>query len=276
MDQDRRPVDLHMHSSVSDGVLSPFRLIELAARAGLAAAGLTDHDTVDGVGPALEAGSVYGIEVVPGLEVSAHWKGVEVHILGYYPACSKKLDAVLQGLREERYRRMEAILTKLRRLGLELELDEVTAEAGPSAPGRLHLARILVRKGLTKNLEQAFGRYLGKGRPAYVPRTALTPARAIQVLLDAGAVPVLAHPGWSGRGLLKYLVPFGLQGVEVFHPDHPLDVQRQYYREAVERGLLVTGGSDFHGDLNSRSGRPGCITIPYLYLAKLKEALSRR
>lgn len=267
---DQRPVDLHLHSNESDGIFSPEQLVALSAGAGLAAVALTDHDTVTGVKRALRAGERYGIEVVPGVELSAYRSDREVHLLGYYPADRAKLERVLADLRAERYGRMERILDKLRGLGFQLEFAQVAAEAGAAAPGRLHLARTMVKAGLVKNLEQAFTQYLGKGGPAYVPRKVLTPSRAVSVLLDAGAIPVLAHPGTGGEEVLRELIPLGLRGVEVFHPDHTVALRRYYCRRAVEEGLLITGGSDFHGDSKYRARRPGSVTIPYFYLEKLR------
>ncbi len=270
MHKEDRLVDLHLHSNISDGVFSPGRLIELAAGAGLEAAAITDHDAIDGVEQALSAGLDCRIEVVPGVEISTHEQNTEIHILGYYPE-AEKLKKILAELRLERYRRMEKILSRLSSLGINLPPDDVFAEAEPAAPGRLHLARAMLKNKLVQNIAEAFTLFLQQGRPAFVPRSALEPAQAIMVLRDAGAVPVLAHPGLKGRRILEKLIPLGLRGVEVFHPDHNPELQRYYYGRALEKGLLITGGSDFHGDCSYRAIKPGCVAVPYRYLEQIKK-----
>lgn len=262
--------DLHLHSNRSDGIYSPRQLFKIAAQAGLKAAALTDHDTMEGVEAGLAAGLKYGIEIVPGVEISAYEAGREIHLLGYYPAYPDDLKAELLRIRQGRFERMERILEKLNTLGFSLRLDQICKEAAPAAPGRLHLARHMVKKNLVNNLRQAFSLYLERGKPAYVPRINLTPARALYLLLETGAIPVLAHPGLNGKTLLPQLAALGLKGVEVFHPDHST-AQRRYYRQFAEgNNLLITGGSDFHGDPQVRAHSPGSVSIPYHYLEKLK------
>lgn len=266
------PVDLHLHSTASDGSLAPEHLIARVAAAGLAAVALTDHDTLDGVEEALSAGRRCGLEVLPGIEISASTEELEIHLLGYDPLFPEKISAVLDELRSERYLRMEKMLTRLRRLGFGISDAEVISEAGSAAPGRLHLARLMVKLGYTPDIDTAFSLYLERGRPAFVPRTILDPAGAITLLHRAGAVPVVAHPGASGRGLLRKLVAVGLRGIEVIHPEHTPELVRYYRHQAKQMGLLITGGSDYHGDRDYRAGRPGGFTVPYRCLAAIKEA----
>ena len=266
------PVDLHLHSTASDGALTPKQLIARAAGAGLAAVALTDHDTLEGIEEALEAGRSYNLEVIPGVELSSFTGEEEIHLLGYDPLFPERINEVLEELRRERYRRMEKMLLRLRRLGFHITNAEIISEAGAAAPGRLHLARLMVKRGYTPNLETAFSQYLSRGRPAYVPRTKLDPARAISLLHRAEAVPVLAHPGASGRKLIRHLLTLGLRGIEAVHPDHTPEMVRYYRHQAQKLGLLVTGGSDYHGDRVYRAGNIGAITVPYRCLAAIKKA----
>lgn len=266
------PVDLHLHSTASDGSLSPAELIARAAHAGLAAVSLTDHDTLGGIDEALAAGRRCSIEVLPGVEISACCGKREVHLLGYDPLFPEKLSAALQELRRERYRRMEKMVSRLQELGFAITCAEAAAEAEPAAPGRLHLARLMVKRGYTPDLNSAFSLYLERGRSAFVPRRVFDPARALALLHDAGAVPVLAHPGEEGKGLLGELVRAGLRGVEVIHPSHDPAMAGYYRFRAEQMGLLVTGGSDYHGDGGGGSGKLGVHTVPYRCLTAIKEA----
>ncbi len=264
------PVDLHLHSTASDGLLTPGELMARAAAAGLAAAALTDHDTLEGVEEALAAGRRWGLEVLPGVEISASSGEREIHLLGYDPLFPEKINSVLENLRRERRRRMEKMLFLLRGLGISITFEEVSSEAGKAAPGRLHLARLMVKRGYTPDTDAAFSLYLEQGRPAFVPRRVMDPAQAIKLLHQGGAVPVLAHPGMAGRGELRELVALGLRGVEVIHPLHPPELIRYYRHRAQQMGLLITGGSDYHG--GERSSRMGDYTVPYRCLTALKES----
>ncbi len=265
------PVDLHLHSTASDGSLTPTQLIARAAELGLAGVALTDHDTLEGIDEALAAGRSHGLEVLPGVELSASDGENKIHLLGYDPLFPEKISAVLEERRRERYRRMEKMLLRLHSLGFHIGSEEVAAEAGGAAPGRLHLARVMVRRGFVPTVEKAFSLYLAQGRPAYVPRNGLDPAKAIALLHRAGAVPVVAHPGASGRKFIRQLVALGLRGIEVYHPDHNPEMVRYYRLLAQKLGLLVTGGSDYHGDRDYRAGSLGSITVPYICLVAIKK-----
>ncbi len=272
VDRMHLPVDLHLHSTASDGALTPAALIERAAAAGLAAVALTDHDTMAGVEEAREAGRRLGLEVIRGVEISVFDEKQEIHLLGYDPLYPEKLEAVLEAMRCDRYRRIGKMAALLRRQGIPLSEEEIIAEAAPAAPGRLHLARLLVIRGYSAGISEAFSAYLKRGRPAYVPRRTLEPAPAIAALHRAGAVPVVAHPGVEGRARLRELVELGLRGVEVYHPDHPPELVRYYRQQAARMNLLITGGSDFHSDRGYQRSRLGAITVPYRCLAALKKA----
>lgn len=273
---DQRKVDLHVHSSASDGFYKPEEVVAMARRSGLAAIALTDHDTVEGVEPALREGRRIGLEVIPGVEISAELQGMELHILGYWHNLGNTLAAFLKSMRRERFQRMQKMLQALQALGIILEWPELLLQAGKAAPGRLHLARLMVKKKKAGSVEEAFYSYLGEGCPAYVPRRLLQADQAIALLLGSAALPVLAHPGPGGLTLLEKLLPFGLAGVEVFHPEHNAEIERCYMQKARRYNLLVTGGSDFHGDLQGKLRHLGsaATVIPYSYLEKLKQALT--
>ena len=162
------------------------------------------------------------------------------------------------------------MVERLNRLGFDVSPQQVFQEAAPAAPGRLHLARFMVKHKLAGSVEQAFKQYLERGRPAYVPRANLTPAAALKLLLDCGAIPVLAHPGINGAQILPALLEKGLKGIEVVHPDHSAAQQRFYRELAQEKGLLITGGSDYHGDKGYRASGRGSASVPYGCLEQLK------
>lgn len=266
-----RMVDLHTHSNASDGIFRPAKLLALAAKAGLKALGLTDHDTVKGLPEAFEAANKHSLELVPGVEISILEGAREIHILGYYPSNTEYLHGELEDIREERFERMDRIVDKLKKLGFKVNPEEVLAEAGDSAPGRLHLARLLLRKKYVHSLNEAFSLYLNPDRGAYVPRRLMTLKRAMELLAAVKAVRVIAHPGGLGEEIIDRLIPMGLQGIEVFHPDHSA-AQKQYYQQlALARGLIVTGGSDFHGDREQTARYPRYLAVADHYLDGLKE-----
>ncbi len=264
-------VDLHIHSSASDGLYNPAEVVALASQAGLQALALTDHDTLSGLDEAEAAARQCGIEFVPGVELTTYAGEQELHILGYYPANRAILEEALIALRRERYLRMEKMVARLREAGFPVTMAAVLGEAAPAAPGRLHLARVLVKQKMIGSLEEAFSRYLERGKPAYVPRRTFRPEEALALLRAAGAIPVFAHPGQSGAAYLEPLIDSGLKGVEVYHPDHGKKLQSYYRRRAQELNLLITGGSDFHGDPGHRAQRPGSCSVPYSCLSLLKE-----
>ena len=252
--------DLHMHTTASDGVFDAKELARLVQRADVTLFSVTDHDTIAALPQAADAAYDRGLAFIPGVEISTEGSQ-DVHILGYGvrpedPVLTARFAAVAEG----RIARIQAMGQKLQEMGLPLPMDQIFAEAGPSA-GRPLLARAMVKLGYVDSTEAAFDRYLGRGRPAYVPRETMTATEAISLLRDRGAVPVLAHPGllrWPAERLLPLLDAWqsaGLMGLEVYHPAN----QEQYPywdRLARSRHLLVTGGSDFH-DGGSSHGQIG-------------------
>ncbi len=265
-----KKVDLHLHSSFSDGAYTPSQLVQTIAVAGLSAFALTDHDTTKGLSKAAKAAEDRGLEFVPGIEISVVEETREIHILGYYPVKLELLEEKLSELRNQRFLRMEKTVRLLQMAGFKITASEVIAEAGQAAPGRMHLARILLRKRYVHSVEEAFSLYLGFKRPAYVQRKTFSLPETIKLLVDCQAIPVFAHPGADGLSILKALIPLGLMGVEVFHPDHSNNQVRQALRLAAEYKLLITGGSDFHGFPDLRTPYPIERAIDYLYLEQLK------
>ncbi len=250
-------IDLHMHSQESDGSLTPESLAKACRKAGLTAAALTDHDTVGGCHAFLAACEQYGIRGIAAVELSADFSPGTMHVLGYIPAAS--IDALQQELsriQSSRAERNEKILAILTELGYPVEAAEVANVAGQGVTGRPHIAAAMQAKGYVKSFQEAFVRFLGKGCPAYCDRYRLTPAACVQTIRNHGGVAVLAHPctmTLSEKQLhacIGELVSFGLQGIEVYYPEHSNDSRRLYQRLANEYGLIQTGGSDFHGDIN--------------------------
>lgn len=239
--------DLHVHTTASDGSETPEQVVERAVAIGLAAIAITDHDTVDGVAAA-QASAGQRITVVPGIEISAEENDREVHILGYFINHNdSSLRAKLAWLAEQRRARAARIVEKLRSHGIPVTLPEVAALA-TGVVGRAHIAFLLVKKGVVRTVEEAFARWLGRGCPAYVPRARLAAVDAVQLIREAGGAAVLAHPGVSGGvDLLEELVPAGLCGIEAVYPEHAPEQEEFFRRLAVRYGLIVTGGSDYHG-----------------------------
>ncbi len=265
-------VDLHMHSNVSDGLNTPGELIQLAHRYHLSAIGLTDHDTIAGLPEAELAANKYGVELVPGVEISILENNEEIHILGYYPSKLKLLSNALEEIQAERFKRMGKMVDKLKELGFKIEYNEVEKEAGNAAPGRMHLARLLVKKKYVHTLDEAFSMYLTRNRQAYVPRETMTLKQAMALLREVKAVIVIAHPGFHKEDITDKLITMGLDGIEVFHPDHTKQQIRYYHNTALEKGLLITGGTDYHGDSRKEIRYPREMAVPKHYLDELKNA----
>ncbi len=266
-----RKVDLHLHSSCSDGVYTPQQLVQILSASGLAAFALTDHDTLDGLASAAKAAEENKVELVPGVEISVVEETREIHILGFYPVKLRMLGEKLAELRIQRFARMEKTVWLLQKLGFRITEAEVFDEAGQASPGRMHLARILVRKNYVHSIEEAFKLYLGFKKPAYVLRNTFSLADTINLLVDSQAIPVFAHPGAEGLKMLKSLIPLGLKGVEAFHPDHNHKMVLEAIRLATENNLLITGGSDFHGLSERYTQYPIEAAIDYIFFQKLRE-----
>jgi 3',5'-nucleoside bisphosphate phosphatase len=243
-----RFVDLHMHSTASDGVLAPAAVVAAARAAGLSAIALTDHDTLEGVAEARTAGDALGVRVIAGVELSAHEGDRELHVLGLHVTRLGSLEERLVALRATRRTRAALIVEKLRALGFPIDLEAVWREAGDGAVGRPHVARVLIANGWAKDHRDAFDRLIGSGRPAYVPKQRLPLAEAVQMLHEAGGLAIIAHPGADGsRSRLELLKRIGFDGVEVRHPSHTVEDIARLGTLADYLGLVPSGGSDWHG-----------------------------
>ncbi len=276
-------IDLHVHSTASDGSLSPLKIIERAKEIGLRAVAITDHDTVEGSAEALGYPPCPSLEILSGIEISARVPSGTMHILGYLLRLDDlTLRQTLKRLQEARANRNIKIVEKLQDLGVSIQYDEIRAVSGGGQIGRPHIAQVLVRKGAARSLGEAFKKFLRKEGPAYVARYRLLPSEAIQMILRAGGVPVLSHPFTLDakderelEGILVDLKEAGLKGVEVYYPEHGPKRTARYERLARRHGLVMTGGTDFHGAAKPRVqmgiGR-GDLRIPYRLVEKLKEA----
>jgi predicted metal-dependent phosphoesterase TrpH len=261
-------------------------VVRLARDAGLRAFALTDHDTVDGLEEAIQAGGELGVEVVPGVEISARFTGDTMHILGYFLEYkSGELDARLTVLKAARAERNPQIIAKLNALGIPVTMEQVRGLSGGGQVGRPHIARALLEGRYVKTFQEAFDRYLKRGRPAYVEKFRFPPEEAINMIREAKGIPVLAHPFTLGLGsatalqtLLQNLKSLGLAGIEVFYSDHSREQEALYLKQARELDLLVTGGSDFHGQNKPEIslGRfPSQYKLTYPILESLKNWHSR-
>jgi len=252
-------IDLHSHSTFSDGSFTPRELAKHAKELGLSALALTDHDTTAGLDQFMAACSEFGIAGVPGVEISVDVRSGTMHMLGYFiDNKSDKLEQVLRRIRSGREDRNTEILEKLNALGLRLTFEEVSAFASEDVIGRPHFALAMLKKGYVSTKDAAFDLYLGKGKPAYAERYRLSASESIAAIVDAGGVSVLAHPFTLDlnrsalRDFIKDMKGKGLQGIEVYYSEHNSEQQREYESLANEFDLLTTGGSDFHGQLNPK------------------------
>lgn len=248
-------VDLHAHSTASDGSETPARVVELAAQARLSALALTDHDTLEGLEEAKAAADRLGIELIPGTEISCEWPPGTMHmIILFLEPGPGPLQDRLAGLQEARSNRNVVMVDRLGALGIDLTYDEVLEEAGGGSVGRPHFAAVMVRKGYVPDLRTAFDEYLANGGPAYVARDRLEPEEAIRLARASGAVPVVAHPHTLGLNTAaefadayRQLAEWGLAGVECYYGEYDLLHQAQLVETVTSFGLLPSGGSDFHG-----------------------------
>lgn len=273
-------IDLHLHTTASDGQLSPADLVRHAAAAGLTVMSVTDHDTVAGIGEAAVAAAAAGIRIVPGIEITAVHDGRDVHVLGYFIDRDDGAFAeFLTRQRALRVARVHEIVARLAALGAPLDVEALVARASarPGASvGRPAIARALQEAGHVESLQEAFDRFLASGRPAFVPRTGSAPAEVVAVIHRAGGLASMAHPGVTkSPGVLAALAGEGLDAVEVYHSDHPPEVQRELRAFAEAHRLLVTGGSDFHGGDN-RARPIGSSTLPEDDFRRLEEAGGQR
>jgi predicted metal-dependent phosphoesterase TrpH len=273
-------VDLHIHSSVSDGLYSPAEVVSKAAKAGLTTISLTDHDNVDGIAPALEAAASYPpLRVIPGVEISTDIPEGEVHILGYFiDHTNRELLAALEKMRGSRIRRAQKMIAKLAELGLAIDWERVKELAGSGSVGRPHIAQALLEKGYITTFKEAFTKYIASGGPAYVPRDKLTPEEAVNMIIRADGLPVVAHPLTFGdpEALVKKLIDGGLVGIEVYYKDYTTEERDRLSRLAEKYGLIKTGGSDYHGLDESTEVMMGEAGVPPEVAEKLISLAEQR
>ena len=267
-------VDLHAHTTASDGALSPRELVRLAVKHGVRVLAVTDHDSTEGLAEAVaEAARHPALTIVPGLEINCDVDGAEVHVLGYFIDTEAAwFQDFLRGQREERVARVHRIAARLGELGMPIDPAEVFAIVKDGAPGRPHVAQVMVNRGYVKTVREAFDRYLRAGGAANVPRGRLVPVEAVQVIRRAHGVPVLAHPGLARRDeMIPDLVRAGLMGIEAHYAEHSAAQTRMYEQLCVDLGLIATGGSDYHGLQGGRANPPGTPRVPMSVYARLKE-----
>jgi predicted metal-dependent phosphoesterase TrpH len=268
-------IDLHLHTTASDGLLEPSALVERAAAAGLSTIAVTDHDTVGGIAAARDAGIGFGVRVIAGIEVTAVENGRDLHILGYFfDPLSAALGRLLTAQRADRIRRVREIGARLGDLGYPLDVEPLLSAASQSGRsiGRPAIADALVAAGHCADRNDAFARLLGRGCPAFVPRDGTSPAAVVEIIHEAHGIASLAHPGISAEdALIERLVSAGLDAIEVWHSDHSAG-QQQHYGELADRlNVAKTGGSDYHGDGVHRVCRLGGVVLPATELARLEE-----
>jgi len=268
--------DLHLHTVFSDGTYTPFEVILESKRVGLFAVSIVDHDTTEGIAPALEIAKTKDIEVLPGIELSTEYEGQEVHILGYLIDCkNQKLIERLETLKKDRVERIYKIIDKLKDIGITLSPESVFDIAKEGSVGRLHIARAMLAEGKVASIFEAFQKYIGDKCPAYILGFRFSPKEAIKLIKDAQGIPVLAHPySLNNDDLITQFIDYGLMGLEVYYPEHSQSMINFYLGLAKIHNLLITGGSDCHG--NAKPGiRIGSIKIPYELVEKLKAAKDR-
>ncbi len=269
-------VDLHMHTTHSDGFYSTSEIVYKAKELGLDAISITDHDSTNAIEEALVLGKELGIEIIPGVEISSEHNGKEVHILGYFfDHTNKEFARYLNFFREERIKRAERIVKKLEILGLHISFEDIIAVSKNSAIGRPHIAQAMVNKGLVSSYYEAFNKYIGNGCPAHEKKVHLSPESAYKIITDAGGLSFIAHPGFMPEEMLKELIESGVDGIEVYHPSHPPQKIKFYKGIVSEYYLLESGGSDYHGGQRKDDENFGKYYTTFAALDAMKKRLIR-
>jgi predicted metal-dependent phosphoesterase TrpH len=269
--------DLHLHTNFSDGTFTPEQLVLEAQKNGLACIALTDHDTVAGCARAAAACDQVAMEFIPGTELTAEHDDTEVHVLGYFlDTQNPTLLAEIAKFQAVRKRRIHEMVARINELGVPLKAEMVFALANCESPGRPHVARTLVKAGLARNLDEAFERFLKKGRPAWVPKSKMSAREGVDLIHQAGGLAVMAHPGLNRTDdIIPALVDAGLDGIECFHTKHSTTMAERYLEIADRFHLLVTGGSDCHG-FSKVKPLIGTVRLPYEHVEKLKARVAER
>lgn len=279
-------VDLHTHTKASDGALTPSQLVGRAAKLAVTVLAVTDHDTTAGVAEAVQAGRVYGVEVVPGVEINTDVPGAEVHVLGYFvDPDHPELNLQLARIRDGRVGRARKMAEVLGQMGASVRFERILEIAGEASVGRPHVAQALIEAGHVRGYQEAFDRYIGRNSPAYVERAKFSPSEACALIRRAGGVPVLAHPVFYDKFgtikaafdldvLLPDMLEAGIGGIEAYYPGYDAITTERLLGMARRYGLLPTGGTDFHGP---RPGEPdlGGVYVPMKVYRRLSEAWQR-
>jgi predicted metal-dependent phosphoesterase TrpH len=254
---------LHVHSTASDGTVSPRELVKIALANGVDVLAIADHDSVEGLSEAFDAAENTGLTIIPAVELSSVSHGVDVHVLAYFvDPQDASLASVLSQLRAARRRRADSMVAALSQAGYSVTIDDVLALSDGGAVGRSHVARALVGSGDAESVSDAFQRLIGRGMPFYVPKESTSPEAVVEIIRSLGAVPVLAHPGVTGIDAeIPELVAAGLLGIEAYHADHTPQQRQEYAELAAQLGLLVTGGTDFHGSY-AHNPDVGSVHVP--------------
>ena len=252
--------DLHIHTNISDGLLSPEEVIQICEGLGLSIIAITDHDAIGGIKTAKQSSK--SVEVIPAVELSANIGSLDIHILAYFIDYNNgELVDYLTDFCRHRMTRIFKMSEKLAKAGIRLDLDEIVKMAGSEALGRPHIARALLKYGHVHSIKEAFIKYLGCHCPYYVPKKEIHPERLIQMIKKWQGIPVIAHPGiLNDENLIQQLINYGAKGIEVWHPEHNSSQERRFYEIAERNNLLMTGGSDYHGfpGTYNQLGQPGC------------------
>jgi predicted metal-dependent phosphoesterase TrpH len=268
--------DLHLHTNFSDGTFTPEELVLYGQKGGLACIAVTDHDTVEACARVEAACAAVKMEFIPGTELTAEHDDTELHIIGYFlDVHNQKLLAEIAKFQVVRQSRIHEMVARINELGTPLKAESVFELANCKSPGRPHVARALVKAGFVRSLDEAFERFLKKGRPAWVPKSKISALEAIELVHQAGGLAVMAHPGLNRTdSVIPALVAAGMDGIECFHTKHSTAMSERYLEIADKYNLLVTGGSDCHG---FSKGKPliGTVKLPYDHIEKMKERRSR-
>lgn len=246
-------LDLHVHTTISDGLLSPEEIVKTAYRMKYKILGITDHDSLSGIDRARAAAVNYGLEIIPGCELTSYYYKSEIHILGYFIEPNNNVfNDYLKKFKETRHDRAREMVKKLNKLGIKIDFQEMIKNVNSEALGRPHIAREIVKKGFASDVQSAFENYLLPGSPAYVPKFSINPKEIIQLILKAGGVPVFAHPYYyfNFEAIIQKLISYGLKGIEVYHSFHTPVLARKFKKTAEKYGLIITGGSDAHSEPN--------------------------
>ncbi|QZY56813.1 PHP domain-containing protein [Crassaminicella profunda] len=266
-------VDMHVHTSASDGILSPTEIVDWAKKRGLKGVAITDHDTIDGIKEAIRASEQYdNFLVIPGIEFSTLYHGVEIHILGYFVDYENlELIDITNAIKNYRFKRAELIIDKLQKLNYDIHFSEVKGVVKEGAIGRPHIARILVQKGYMSSMQEAFEKLLKKGKAAYVERFKLTVDEAIHIIEKSKGIPVLAHPGLIDDGVdVEGIIRKGIKGIEVYHSKHSVFHNRLYFKLSKKYNLFITGGSDYHDEMIAGIPTIGKVFVTYDSIKEMK------